>query len=405
MNNFWSLVGFEYKKILKKKSIILTLILALVLIMFSCVGILLGSRYEGGKRYESNYEGMLKDRAFDRALSGRTIDSELLLETSKAYAKIPNSDRYSTTIEYEQYARKYSRIYAIMRAAYNTKEDRFDLEDAKNLTKEQADNFYQSRYEKIKDTVNSTTLSANAKEKLLTLEEGVKKPFVMDFTDGYTRFFTMMYTTGIIACFVIAICLAPIFSGEYTSGADQLILTSKNGKKSLITAKLFTGVTLSSGICIIMTIITYFECMFVYGFDGANAPLQLYLPWCSYSLSMWQVAAIFSVCVLFGNLFSAAITILLSSKLKTPFGVIIIISIIIIAPMLINIPETNVLLYHLFSLVPTNMMALWMIISSVLFEPFGIAMQPYIFMPIFAGIMVALLLPFAYRGFKYHQIG
>jgi ABC-type transport system involved in multi-copper enzyme maturation permease subunit len=405
MNNFWCLVGFEYKKILKKKSIILTLILALVLIMFSCVGILIGSHYEGGKRYESNYEGMLKDRAFDRALSGRAIDSELLLETSKAYAKIPSSDNYSTTKEYEQYARKYSRIYAIMRAAYNTKEDRFELEDAQNLTKEQADNFYQARYEKIKDTVNNTTLSAKAKEKLLTLEEGVKKPFIMDLTDGYTRFFTMMYTTGIIACFVIAICLAPIFSGEYTSGADQLILTSKNGKKSLIAAKLFTGVTLSFVICITFTLTTYFECMFVYGFDGANAPLQLYLPCCSYSLNMWQVAAIFSACVLFGNLFSAAITILLSSKFKTPFGVIIIISLIIVAPMFINISETNVLLFNLFSLVPTNMMALWMIIASVLFEPFGIPLQPYIFMPIFAGIMVVLILPFAYRGFKYHQIG
>jgi ABC-type transport system involved in multi-copper enzyme maturation permease subunit len=380
MNNFWCLVGFEYKKILKKKSIILTLILALVLIMFSCVGILIGSHYEGGKRYESNYEGMLKDRAFDRALSGRAIDSELLLETSKAYAKIPSSDNYSTT-------------------------NRFELEDAQNLTKEQADNFYQARYEKIKDTVNNTTLSAKAKEKLLTLEEGVKKPFIMDLTDGYTRFFTMMYTTGIIACFVIAICLAPIFSGEYTSGADQLILTSKNGKKSLIAAKLFTGVTLSFVICITFTLTTYFECMFVYGFDGANAPLQLYLPCCSYSLNMWQVAAIFSACVLFGNLFSAAITILLSSKFKTPFGVIIIISLIIVAPMFINISETNVLLFNLFSLVPTNMMALWMIIASVLFEPFGIPLQPYIFMPIFAGIMVVLILPFAYRGFKYHQIG
>jgi F0F1-type ATP synthase membrane subunit a len=73
--------------------------------------------------------------------------------------------------------------------------------------------------------------------------------------------------------------------------------------------------------------------------------------------------------------------------------------------MFINISETNVLLFNLFSLVPTNMMALWMIIASVLFEPFGIPLQPYIFMPIFAGIMVVLILPFAYRGFKYHQIG
>ncbi len=405
LNNFWRLVTFEYKKILKKKSVMVTFLLALMVTVLSCVGTLIGYIYVNGEAAESKYESMIKDRAYDRALALEPIDSGLLIKTAKAYAKIPDSNQYTGTEEYERYARPYSRIYGIMRAIYNSNSDKFEFEDVQNLTKKQADDFYHARYNKLEDTLNSTTMSDKAKTKLLEMDESVKKPFILAFTDGYTRFFSIMYTVGILATFVAAICLSPIFSGEYTSGADQLILASRNGKKSLIGAKLFVGITLSASICVVLTSITYFESMLVYGFDGANAPLQLCMPLNPYPLTMGQTALIFSICILLANLLTTAITLLLSAKMKSPFGVIIIISVITIVPMFINASGTNVLQHNILSLIPSNMMGIWTVVSSMLFEFMGMMVRPYIFLPLFSTVVIVLILPFAYYSFKDHQIG
>lgn len=405
MNSFWNLVGFEYKKIMNRKSVIIAMSLALLISIVSCLGILLSNHYIEGELFESNYEAIMKDMAYARKLSGRTIDSTLLLEAADAYAKIPQSYPYIKTNEYQTYARPYSELYGIMRAVYSNGQNEFELQNMQNLTTEQADNFYSTRQQKQVNMINGSNMSDAAKTKLLSLEEKVTKPFVFDYTGGYTRFFAVMYTTGMIISFVVAICIAPIFSGEYTSGMDQMILASKHGKGKLIGSKLFTGYSFTAWICIGLTAVIYLTCMMSFGFDGMDAPLQLYLPMCTYPLTMGQTAFIFSICILLGNILLASIVMLLSAKLKTPFGVMIIFSIITIAPMFIHIPDSNIVLKNLINLIPSNVMGFWVVISSNQYELLGFVMQPYIFIPIFAALVSILLIPFSYRIFKKHQIG
>ena len=74
MRIFWRLVGFEYKKILYKKSVIVVLALAVITTAISVWGTLMGNYYIGGEVFESNYDAMVKDRSYARALSGREID-------------------------------------------------------------------------------------------------------------------------------------------------------------------------------------------------------------------------------------------------------------------------------------------------------------------------------------------
>lgn len=66
-----------------------------------------------------------------------------------------------------------------------------------------------------------------------------------------------------------------------------------------------------------------------------------------YPLKMEGLAVICTICVHFANLLTAGITLLLSSKFKSPFGVIIISGVIIMAPMFVNPPDTNILLNNL----------------------------------------------------------
>lgn len=398
MHNFFDLVGYEYKKILKRKSVWVMLVLGVLIAVVTCAGILIGDYYQDGIAFESQYEGMIKDRTYARKLAGRLLDKDLLIEAAEGYRKVPTEgEYYFTTKEYQTYARPYSKVRMYIRGVYD--------KSIASLTEEDASNFYTIRDEKLKKEIADTHLNEQSKQKLNDLNAQIKKPFVYDYIEGYDRFLVIMYTTAIIGSFIAAICVAPIFAGEYTSGADQLVLASIHGKKTLIWAKIFTGISLSTLFCLSLIVITYLQCMFTYGFDGADAVWQLLMPMSPYPLTIGEVALIFVICILCANLFCTMVTLFLSAKLKTPFGVTTIIVTIIIAPMFISIPQSNVMLYNLFNLMPSNMMEVWRVTSPILYEIFNISVQPYILMPVFAVIATSALIPFTYYGFKKHQIG
>ena len=405
MNGFWNLVSYEYKKNLRKRSVQIALLLAVLVTAFSVVGTLLGSHYVDGKPYESNYDAMVKDRAYARNLSGRLLDKTLIMETVNAYAQIPESNKYQDTEEYLTIARAYGPVYGMVRSVLNTDSKRFNMEDFQVLTDEQADAFYVTRHNQLEYVIAQTRMSEHAKQQVIDLDAQIKTPLTFSYTDGYTRFFVIVYTLGLIAAFVMAICVAPLFSGEYVSGADQLILSSKHGKNRLIAAKLFTGFSLAAVICLALTALSFGMSLAIFGADGGSAPLQLYLISSPYPLTMWQTALLLAVCTFFACMMTTAITMLLSAKLKTPFGVIILIGVLLIAPMLGSVSEQNIVLYKLYNLLPTQMADLWSVIGRIQYEFFGLVVRPYVFLPLFAVVVSVLLTPFAYRSFKNHQIG
>lgn len=404
MSSFWSLVGYEYKKILHKKSVVIVLLLAVIVAAISVWGTLFGSSYVDGEVFESYYDAMIKDRTYARSLAGREIDSKLIMEAAQAYAQIPEADRYYDTPEYQTFARRYSEIYNISRAINNTASRRFNMVDFRVLTDGQAEQLYAIRRDKQVQAVEETGMSDKAKEKVLALDAQIETPFTFSYTDGYRRFFTLMYPVGLMAAFVMAICISPLFSGEYTSGADQLILASKHGKRRLIQAKLFTGFLMAAAICLFLTLINYIFSMLTFGFDGWNSPLQIFNPMLPYPLTMGQTAVLLAVCAFFACLLTTAITMLLSAKFKSPFGVIVLISLLLVVPMFITVSYDRIGLYNLFHLLPTNMMEFGTVTSPIQYELFGLVLKPYVFLPLFAVAVSILLTPFAYRSFKNHQI-
>lgn len=407
MNIFWNLVSYEYKKIFKRKGAVITLILASAVSLFSVFGTIIGSVYDSnGEPVMSRYDDMKIDLEYARELSGRAIDTELIMEASEAYSKLRlnSAEKYTDSEEYKEYARKYSEIYSIVRSVYNTQSERFDAQSFGNMTSEQAENFYEMRRLKQEQAIMQTNMSDAAKQSVLGLDSGVEKPIVFETSEGYTRFFAIMYTTGVIVAVAVAIICSPLFSGEYTSGADSLILSSKHGKNLLVWAKLFVSFTLSAGLSVILTVLTYAECMAIWGTDGSGAAIQLQVPMMSYPLNMGQCALLYSVSVFAACIMTATLTALLSAGIKTPFGTIVIMSVIIIAPMMMNVSEDIVWLYKIFCLLPSNMMAFWCIIDSIQFEIFGLVIRPYIFTPVFAVIAAVIFSVSAYAVFGKRQV-
>lgn len=406
MNTFWILVKFEYLKILKKKSVLIAIFLGVLMLILSCWGTLLGNTYLDGKPFETNYNAMVKDREYARSLSGRTIDSKLLLEAASAYATIPkNVTSYISTDEYQKNARLYSEIYRLAIRVYSTPNIPFDRERMGNLTLNQTERFYELRNKKIEQQITTSLMSKKAKTIAQKKANEVLTPFTFSYTDGYGRFFTILFSaTSLISAFIMAICIAPIFAGEYTSKMDQLILSSKHGKGTLIKAKLFTGFSFAAIFSLVLTIISYFQCMLTFGFDGGNSPVQIYNMLCIYSLTLKETALLQSICVFFSCIFTSAITMLLSAKLKSPFGVIILIALLLFVPIMISTPDNPFIASQLFKLLPSNMPIFWNIISIDQYHFFGLVIPPYIMIPTFAIICSILLTALTFLAFKQHQL-
>ena len=117
MNNFGDLFRYECKKLLNKKIVWISFFLCMAAILCSQVIPFLGDYYIDGKLVDTNYNMYQTDKGYAKALSGREINQSLLEETIAAYRKIPDIPgvHYTSTDEYQQYARPYSEIFGFIR--------------------------------------------------------------------------------------------------------------------------------------------------------------------------------------------------------------------------------------------------------------------------------------------------
>lgn len=405
MKEFWTLVSFEYRKILGKRSVKIALLLTLFLSVFSIWGTLMGSYYIEGELFESNAEAMKKDRAYARELSGRILDDKLLMEAADAYQTIPDSAAvYQSTEEYQKNARKYSSIYSLARQVYDTPNVRFGAPEMGTLDPARAEQFYEIRELCMTKQIENAPISENAKEVMMQYSAEVKEPWIFSYSDGYTRFMTIIATSGVMAAFVMAICLAPLFAGEYSNHTDQLLLSARYGKGKLIKAKFFTGFSMTGIVTLLITLQSYVQSILTFGFDGGNANVQIYDALFPYPLTLKQAALLQSICVFFACMCMSALTMFFSSRMKSAFGVIILSVLLLCVPMFVKVSAYPLLGYLLFHLMPANMMQYDYIFSMIPYEIAGVVIPPYVMMPVAALCLCFILIPFAYRGFKHHQV-
>ena len=102
------LVGYELKKILMKKSAIVTFFILFVLnTVFVGISGSLGNTYVEGEFYETHIERNRIDRANGLEMSGRKMDDTLIAEMKEAYQKVDRSTTdYKWTDTYKNKVRK-----------------------------------------------------------------------------------------------------------------------------------------------------------------------------------------------------------------------------------------------------------------------------------------------------------
>ncbi len=119
--------------------------------------------------------------------------------------------------------------------------------------------------------------------------------------------------------------IAPVFAVERSSGMDNLILSSRNGRQNIVTAKLLSVLATST-----VVVALYLAATFLFGFlphrsfhgwDAAIQSVPTYarsmFPW-----KVWQLAIAGAAWLIFTGAFYSLIICLISSRMKSQMGTV-----------------------------------------------------------------------------------
>ncbi len=121
----------------------------------------------------------------------------------------------------------------------------------------------------------------------------------------------------------LAFVIAPVFAMERSSGMDNLILSSRNGRRKIVTAKLLSTLAAST-----VVVALYLAATFLFGFlphgsfhgwDAAIQSIPAYarsmFPW-----KVWQLAAVGAAWLIFTGAAYSLIICFISSRMKSQMG-------------------------------------------------------------------------------------
>lgn len=363
MSDFCILYRYELKKIIKRKIVWITGLLVLAASIMVITADVAGKYYVDGEVFDTHYHMMVTDRAYKRALSGKAIDNELLLKMQDAYRKVPtDAPRYSLTEEYQAYARPYSQIFGIARRIMgkDTLEEMLAWEIEK-------DDMYEEYAEALEAEREDGSLTEGEKDFWRAKEEKLQVPFVFRYTDGYRELAVSAYILCFMMLLFTAICLAGIFTKEHVFRTDQLLLSSRLGKKKLYYAKVAAGMSFIAAAAFVQIITVTVPALTIYGADGFTAAFQLMLPEYPYPMQIGEGVAVMYVLFFLAALVTSAFVMMLSELFNSENATLALISGILFASVFINIPARYRFLSQLWMYLPSrlesldNVFSLWLV--------------------------------------------
>ena len=205
------------------------------------------------------------------------------------------------------------------------------------------------------------------------------------------------------ALLAVCIVIAPVFSGEYQAGTDAVILSAKYGKTKLVTAKIISSM-LFGVLAFSLHVIVAFGLIFAaFGVEGWNLPVQIAGITIPYPFTFLE-AALINLGVIYLILLAViSLTLLLSAKMKSPYIVLIVIVPVLFIPMFLS-PNGTTGVYNLILFLLPYRATMPEISKYISFQIGGLVFDVISMRAILYAILAAVMLPFAGKGFKKHQV-
>ncbi len=390
---------YELKKLINRRLVWVSLIVSLLLCLFTICAPLVGSYYVNGERISSNYEQFRIDTAYQKALDGRVIDEALIKEMQTAYSQVPlDVEPYSLTEEYQKYARPYSAILGYVRMVTG-----MSVREAIQWVVSMEE-LHTKRLEKQELRWDNYQLTEDEKAFWRTQEEKLEMPMTYRYIQAYSVLISAVYTVGLLAVFMTAVCLAGAFPQEHVRRTDQLILSSKLGRRQVYRAKLAAGIFLAQTMTLVFILFTIGAAFIVYGVDGFNGVFQLEYSASSCPISIGEAVIIAYMMVLFAGVFMGLFVMMLSEVLHSSVGTLAIAVGIIILPMFFMMPEEYRVLAQLWSYLPGDFVSVWSIFSPYTVRIGNWFLQPWQAVPILYTILGVVFAVVTKRVYVKYQV-
>ncbi|MEO3946458.1 hypothetical protein [Gorillibacterium sp. CAU 1737] len=416
-----ALTRFELRKLIRRKTALIGL-LGLLLVGF--LSILVPAFME--ESYDSNGEvkgfaAISLDKHYAQAHSGE-LTPALLKEVITRYQEIRNNPAYigvfdgdagkkSLTNEgfYATYPDDF--VMDFIRSGYSPATG-YDYYIIDQLAPSDAEHFYERRDARVESYLTMDYTYGNYSEKdkafFKAMNARISTPMKLEYTNGWNAILQGSGSYFLVAAFVLSVCAAPVFSSEYQTGADSIVLSTRHGRGKVIHAKLRASLLFSSGMFLLGWFASLGLALAIYGPSGWDSPLQTLDTRLLFSPFPVSVLGAFLLATLIGLLaclLVVSFTLLLSSRLRSPFPVIVWSILLLISPLFVSYSKQSRLFNHILDLMPGKQTEVFETFRNYeVYHLFGWNLyQPYA-MGVASLLVAILLLPFAYRGFRKHEV-
>lgn len=273
-----------------------------------------------------------------------------------------------------------------------------DIDLSKNLS------FSEAREKKIETLLNtpSRELSVEQKAYWNNMNNNVDVPFQYGYHEGWK---TIMTAFELLMFAILAICIiiAPIFSGEYQAGTDAVILSAKYGKTKLTNAKIVAAILFGLIAFTVHIIVAFGIPLAAFGLDGWNLPLQVLGMTIPYPFTIMQTVLINLGIIYLILLAMIGLTLLLSSRMKSPYLVLVVLVPILFVPMFFS-PNGTMGIYNLTLFLFPYRATIPEIGKYISYQFGSLVMDTFTIRAILYATLTFIMLPFVKLGFKKHQV-
>lgn len=229
----------------------------------------------------------------------------------------------------------------------------------------------------------------------------VEFPLRWGYAAGWEQF-----TTGIsimtVAIIAVCIALSSVFAGEYQTGTAAITLPTLHGKSKSVRAKVAASLLFALAYYTVCAVICAAVTFGFFGTDGSDLPVQVDTIWSPYGLSMGQYGLITLALGYLVLLGCAAVTLLISSKVRGPMPAAVIPMAVIFLGIIVAtfFPP----LERIMALLPWNVLEGNICESLVSYGIGPVAVDRLVVVPVLYLLVVVACVPLAMRSFARHQL-
>lgn len=399
MNNFWTLVHFELKKILYRKITWISFGLV-VAVMLACGVFKAIVSHEVDGVSVTAYAEEMQRKAEEKRIVGCLVNDGLLENMFQAMATDEAAFLPYRTL-YNELVRDLcgSNTLALSTGSVAGAKEALGIRPEEEL-------IYTARRQQVERSMKNQYLTEGEKEYWRNvLDNDTSEPWEYDYYQGVDFVWVSAYTAIVLVALMLAVCLSNLFADEHQKRTDQLVLCTRNGKAVLLAAKMTAGglfTMVSTGLVLLATSVPQ---LVLFGADGWKAPIQLLVPNSMVQMTFGEMILYTYALAMLASLLYCSIILCCSEIFRnSTVAVMAVIVVLVLVPMMIVVPYEYRVLSQVFDLNPISVLAIWSATDLRLVPFFGSYLTVHQVAPVLYAVLAAGFVLLGRRAYLKFQV-